>query len=73
MKFGRIPVNEAEDAILAHTLKFDDLRLKKGHKISADDIAALQANSCETIVGAQLETGDIDENQAGGMGLARAQ
>lgn len=64
MKFGRIPVAEAESAILAHTLKLDNLHLKKGHKITPDDIATLQNLKCESIVAAQLEPGDIDENQA---------
>jgi molybdenum cofactor cytidylyltransferase len=64
MKFGRIPVAEAEGGILAHTLKLDDLHLRKGHKISRADIATLQSLKCETIVAALLEPGDIDENQA---------
>ena len=64
MKFGRIPVSKAGGGFLAHTLKLDNLRLKKGHKITQEDIAALQEHACETIVAAQLEAGDIDENQA---------
>ena len=64
MKFGRISVTEAEGAFLAHTLKFDDLRLKKGHKITLEDVATLQSHGCSTIVAAQLEVDDLDENQA---------
>ena len=64
MKFGRIPVTEAAGGFLAHTLKLDNLCLKKGHKITKADIATLQEFGCETIVVAQLEVGDIDENAA---------
>ncbi|MBT7953028.1 MAG: NTP transferase domain-containing protein [Gammaproteobacteria bacterium] len=64
MKFGRIPVADAEGSLLAHTLKLDNLRLKKGHRITEKDIAALQEHDCKTIVAAQLEANDINENQA---------
>jgi molybdenum cofactor cytidylyltransferase len=64
MKFGRVPAVDAEGSFLAHTLKLDNLRLKKGHRITEKDIAALQQQACETIVAAQLEANDINENQA---------
>lgn len=64
MKFGRVNLGEAEGSYLAHTLKLDTLRMKKGHRLSAEDIAELRCHGCETVVSARLEEGDIDENQA---------
>ena len=40
MKFGAIPVDEAEGAIVAHALRAGDRSLKKGHVIKAGDQAA---------------------------------
>ena len=43
MKFGAIPLDEAEGAILAHSVKLDRLALKKGRRLSTADVAALRA------------------------------
>ena len=64
MKFGEIPVNEAEGAILAHSQHVSDARFKKGRTLTADDVAALAAAGVATVVAAQLEPGDIGEDQA---------
>jgi molybdenum cofactor cytidylyltransferase len=64
MKFGEVPVAEAEGAILVHSLKFGDMALKKGRVLSRADIDRLRAGGPERIVVAQLEAGDIGEDEA---------
>ncbi|MDP6389315.1 MAG: molybdopterin-binding/glycosyltransferase family 2 protein [Alphaproteobacteria bacterium] len=64
MKFGEIPVAEAAGAILAHSQHVGDTRFKKGRTLTADDVAALAAAGIATVVAAQLEPGDIGEDQA---------
>jgi len=64
MRFGPVPLAEAEGAILAHSQRAGDRKLKKGQVLSAADIAALAAAGHETVVAARLEPDDIDENEA---------
>ena len=64
MKFGPIPISDADGLILAHTFRRDGLTLKKGRVISANDIAALKKLSVNEIIGARLEFGDVPEDQA---------
>ena len=55
MKFGAIPVAEAENAILAHSLRLDALTLKKGQVVtparrqalSGDDLPLLERQRVE--------------------------
>lgn len=64
MKFGAVPVGQAQGAILAHSLKRGDLRLKKGRKLSAADITALQVASVTEVTVAILAADDLGENTA---------
>ncbi len=64
MKFGAIPVGEAENAILAHGLRLDSLTLKKGQIVTAERRRALSAAGVEEIVAARLEPGDVGEDEA---------
>ncbi|MGP1396687.1 MAG: NTP transferase domain-containing protein [Inquilinaceae bacterium] len=64
MKFGDIPTGEAAGAILAHSVRQDGLVLKKGHRLAADDIAALRRAGLRTVVAAVLEDGDVHEDTA---------
>jgi molybdenum cofactor cytidylyltransferase len=64
MKFGEIPVDEAVGAVLAHSLKAGDRRLRKGRVLSAEDVAALRAAGRRIVIAARLEPGDVDENSA---------
>ena len=43
MKFGPVPLRDAEGAILAHGVRVEGHRLPKAHRVTAADIAALQA------------------------------
>lgn len=64
MKFGPVPVTDALGAVLAHSVKLDGRKLRKGETLTPAHIAALQAaNEAEVIV-ARLEPGDVAENEA---------
>ena len=66
MIFGDTPLGEAEGAILAHSVKLDTARFKKGRRLSADDVAALESAGFETVIAARLEPGDVHEDAAAG-------
>lgn len=71
MIFGRLPLADAEGAILAHGLTLDGRRLKKGHRLSAADIEALGRAGASTVLAARREAGEIDEDEAAGR-IAKA-
>jgi molybdenum cofactor cytidylyltransferase len=64
MKFGALPLDQAEGAILAHSVRLDRHVLKKGRRLSEDDVAALRAAGAVTVMAAKLEPGDVDEDEA---------
>jgi molybdenum cofactor cytidylyltransferase len=64
MKFGPVPVADAKGAILAHSVRLEAGRLKKGVRLTAADVAALAAGGLAEVVVARLEPGDIPEDQA---------
>lgn len=64
MIFSRQPLDEAEGAILAHGAGHGAIRLKKGHRLSAEDVAALRAAGETSVVVARLEEGDVPEDEA---------
>lgn len=80
MKFGEAAVADAEGAILAHSLKLGTTALKKGRRLSGADINAITAAGLPTIIVAQLEAGDVGEDEAarrvaeaaGGAGISIA-
>lgn len=71
MIFGEISCEEAEGAILAHSLKAGAATFKKGRVLTAEDVAALAGAGVNRIVAARLEAGDVPEDQAAAE-LARA-
>jgi molybdenum cofactor cytidylyltransferase len=66
MKFGPIPVSQAEGKILAHNLARPDSRgaFRKGKTITAQDVAEMVAEGFQRIYAAELEDGDLDEDEA---------
>jgi molybdenum cofactor cytidylyltransferase len=64
--FGETPLNQAQDAILAHSLRRDAIHFKKGRVLSAEDVANLSAAGVERVVAARLEPGDVHEDEAAG-------
>jgi molybdenum cofactor cytidylyltransferase len=64
MQFGAIPIAEAEGAVLAHSRRVNGRLFRKGRVLTDEDVAALRADGVTEIVGARLERGDVDENEA---------
>ncbi|MDE0922970.1 MAG: molybdopterin-binding protein, partial [Aurantimonas coralicida] len=64
MIFGEVALADAEGAILAHSKALDRGRLKKGTRLSADDVARLREAGIATVVAARLEPGDLTEDEA---------
>lgn len=64
MKFGRIALESAEGAILAHATRAGSDMLKKGRILSRADIDRLHAAGLTDVIVAQLEVGDVPEDQA---------
>ncbi|MCY1125992.1 molybdopterin-binding protein [Frigidibacter sp. RF13] len=64
MKFGPRPVEATLGAILAHSMKLGDRKLAKGTLIEAEQISELRAHGIQTVTVAQLEPGDVGEDEA---------
>jgi len=64
LRFGPTPLDEARAAILAHGFRLPDRTLKKGRRLSADDLAALREAGYESVVTARLDAQDVAENDA---------
>ena len=64
MKFGRFPVGQCEDAILAHSLMVMNRKWKKGRQLSAHDVSVLAHEGFETVYAAKLENDDVGEDAA---------
>ena len=64
MIFGETPLDQAEGAILAHSLKVGAQRFKKGRVLSGEDVAALAAANLESVIAARLEADDVHEDAA---------
>jgi molybdenum cofactor cytidylyltransferase len=64
LKFGAVPVDHALGSMVAHAVRREGLSLKKGQIVTREHQAALRAANVGEIVVAQLEPGDIGENEA---------
>ena len=64
MRFGEVPVAEAEGATLAHSLKLGTTALKKGRVLSRADIDVIASGGLSAITVARLDPGDVGENEA---------
>ena len=64
MEFGEVPLRDAEGAILAHSLRVDGGRIRKGRMLGPDDIAQLAAAGNSSVVVARLGVDDVPEDQA---------
>jgi len=78
MKFGELPLAEAEGAILAHSLALPGSGgargpvFKKGRRLSAEDVKALRAAGYAVVTAAQLGPDDIHEDEAAAVLAAAA-
>lgn len=64
MKFGPLPLSDAEGAILAHSQPCGAIWLRKGHVLTKADLAGLAEAGSTQILAAKLEPGDITEDEA---------
>jgi molybdenum cofactor cytidylyltransferase len=64
MKFGPVATLSAEGAVLAHAIRHGDRSFRKGHVLTAADVAALSGDGIDTVVVARLEADDVPENEA---------
>lgn len=64
MKFATLNSAEAEGAVLAHSVRLAGGIIKKGHVLTAIDVAALRAAGVAAVMAARLEDGDIGEDEA---------
>ena len=66
MRFDRVPIGEAEGAILAHSVAHGQSVFKKGRRLSTADVEALAAHGVTAVLAARLEAGDVAEDIAAG-------
>jgi molybdenum cofactor cytidylyltransferase len=73
MKFGSVPLDQAEGKILGHNIAGQDGRraFRKGKPLTAADVKKLRQLGLTSIYVAEMEVGDIDEDSAAGR-LAKA-
>lgn len=65
MKFGPVPLAEAEGAVLAHSLALSGGgRIRKGTVLDGQALARLAASGHDTVVAARLDHGDVAEDAA---------
>lgn len=64
MKFGEFPLDDVEGAILAHSHRLPERALKKGRRLSLEDIQTLRDAGYDQVVCAKIEDGDILEDDA---------
>ena len=68
MKFGPVPVEQAEGKILGHHITRPDgsRAFRKGKPLTAADVALLAQMGRKSLYVAELEVGDVTENEAAG-------
>lgn len=71
MKFGPVPTLEAVGAVLAHGVSHGARSFRKGHRLSAADVAALAGDGIATLVVARLADDEVPEDEAAAL-LAEA-
>ncbi len=64
MKFGPIPLAQAQGAIAAHTVRLAKGSIRKGTRLTGEHLKRLEADGHTAIIAALLEPGDLDENAA---------
>ncbi len=64
MKFGSVPVDEADGVILAHAVRIDGIALKKGDVVTPERRRLLSQAGVARVLAARLEDGDVGENEA---------
>ncbi len=71
MKFGSVPISEAEGAVLAHSLAVSGKRLRKGRILNASDLSLIREVGLREVIVARLDADDLGEDTAASL-IARA-
>jgi molybdenum cofactor cytidylyltransferase len=71
LKFGSLPLEEAEGGIAVHSVRVPDLVVRKGNIVGKAEIDVLRRAGVNEIIVAKLEPGDIPEDEAAAS-LAKA-
>jgi molybdenum cofactor cytidylyltransferase len=71
LKFGPVAVSDAIGGIVAHAIRQPGLTLRKGDRLGQPQIALLREAGVDTVTIAQLEPGDVGEDEAA-LRLAQA-
>jgi molybdenum cofactor cytidylyltransferase len=64
VRFGPVPVVDAEGTLLAHAVKVGKARFAKARRLTAEDVALLRSEGVQTVIVAALGPDDIEENDA---------
>lgn len=64
MKYAPIDVDDAEGAILAHSVALSAGRLSKGQMLGPGDLEKLRASNIDSVLAVRLEPGDLREDDA---------
>jgi molybdenum cofactor cytidylyltransferase len=64
MQFGLYPIEKAQGAILARSVRAGEARLRKGRVLSSDDVARLKDADVREVTVALLDAGDVGEDDA---------
>lgn len=71
MRFGPVPLDEADGAILAHSVLLPGGRLRKGCTLGPEEIATLRRLGLTEVIAARLDPYDLHEDPAA-LAVARA-
>lgn len=66
MKFGTVAVDDAEGAVLAHSLKLEGGALRKGRVLDQSDVQSLKSHGIQKVTVARFDLGDMSEDAAAG-------
>ncbi|NHB77387.1 molybdopterin-binding protein [Rhodobacter calidifons] len=64
MRFGPVPLSEAEGAILAHSVALPEGRLRKGCILGPEEVAQLRSLGRAEVIAARLDPDDLHEDAA---------
>ncbi len=71
MTFGKLALDAAHGAVLAHTLKLAGVTVGKGTVLDASHLLRLKEAGLESVIAARLEPGDVAESDAAGRIAAK--
>jgi molybdenum cofactor cytidylyltransferase len=72
MRFDRFTLDSAAGAVLAHAVRAGDVLLKKGRRLTAEDVAKLKAAGVDSVAAVRFSPEDVPEDEAAGRLAAPA-